>query len=183
MKIGLILGSFDPLHIGHLAMATEALNAGYVDRVEFIVAKQNVWKINSTPYEIRLKLAEKAVEEIPGCFISNVERDSSEPCFAYKGLEKIKKLYSNDELYIIGGSDMFASIDKWSHFDWIKENFKFIGAIRDRQAFAVRVDACIDPCINISSTKVRQLIRDNKIAQPWISLDLEDLIYKYGLYK
>ena len=44
MKVGLLLGSFDPIHIGHVHMATEALNRGLVDQVFFVPTMQNPWK-------------------------------------------------------------------------------------------------------------------------------------------
>ena len=64
MKVGLFFGSFDPPHAGHIDLVTSALNAKVVDWIMVIPAWQNVWKSNSSKYELRLVMCQRAFQSL-----------------------------------------------------------------------------------------------------------------------
>ena len=74
MRIGLLFGSFDPIHIGHIAIATTILNAKAVDKVLFVVAAQNPWKDRkATDFNIRCSMVHQSIKDISDVDISTDE--------------------------------------------------------------------------------------------------------------
>ena len=187
MKIGFILGSFDPIHIGHIAMATEALNAGLVDKVLFVVAKKNVWKEHKATYYERMHMVTSAIYNIPNMEVSNVEEFIEEPCYSYKTIEKLKEQYPSDELYFIAGEDVVKSISSWKNYQDILKVVDFITVTRESSEgtvpFEVNLGYKVKLKLDISSTKVRYLLNNDKQVFPYILPQTEKFIKNNNLYK
>lgn len=169
MKIGILLGSFDPIHIGHLCMAQNALNENSVDRVIFVPAYQNPWKSKSTDYGDRYYMVKFAIKNMKKCYVSNIELDTPKPHYTSDTLKYLKETYPNDDLYLLVGEDVHNSISEWHEGKWILNNFKFI--IYSRNIY------------NISSTEIRNLIKENKQIYPLVPQSVCDYITINNLYK
>ena len=113
MKIGLLLGSFDPIHAGHIYMATQALNNNFVDKVLFVPTYQNPWKSNSTDFDKRCFMVQLAIENVSNCYLSLIETKTTHPHYTSNTLKLLKKQYPNDELFLIVGVDTVLSIKDW----------------------------------------------------------------------
>lgn len=188
MRIGLLLGTFDPIHVGHINMATSALNAGIVDKVLFVPTMQNVFKDREPAnFYYRCHMINLSILGMKNCEVSSIEAYSNPPYYSYKTLTPLKKIYSKDELYLILGSDVVREIHRWEKSDWILENFKIIAINRSGDRLIPSpADNCIysiDSNIEISSTLVRGLIKENKEVIPLVPKAVKKYIEEHGLYK
>lgn len=115
-KIGLIFGSFNPIHNGHIKIATQVLDRGMVDIVRFVPAKQNPFK---APYEVsddhRLKMLKLATDDYPTIQYSLVEFVAKLPSTrTYDVYQHLKELVGpKNELIIICGSDTYVEVLSW----------------------------------------------------------------------
>lgn len=177
MKRALLLGSFNPPHIGHLYMAVSALNLGLIDKVTFVPAFQNPWKENySVDFWIRCYLISLSIENIDNCDLSTIEYqcDSNYSCDV---LKLLKEIYKNDELFLIIGKD--TDVKSWKEGDWIINNFKIITVNRNNN----KEFTDIPENIEVSSTQIRNLYKENKQVYPLVPKLVDEFIKKYNLYK
>lgn len=205
MRIGLLLGSFDPIHIAHINLAACALNSGLCDKVLFVVAKHNPWKENApAPFELRCDMITASVRGFDGrCEVCTLEKEIEPPTYSYKVLTKLMEIYPQDELFLICGSDTIENVPQWKCFDTeIKDKIGFIVANRydgtefenekkpyfihqgsmrsltDKEFWYVksrRMDA--------SSTLVRDMIRRGMNPCPYITSEALEIIKQNNLYK
>ena len=100
-KIGLLLGSFDPIHIGHINIIREALN--YVDKVILVPSGHNPWKKNNpAPLDLRVEMCIRAARPFGGSVeVSDIEGTFEPPYYSNKPLNHFRELYKEDEKYII----------------------------------------------------------------------------------
>lgn len=177
-KIGIFPGSFDPFHIGHLAVATAAYNNG-LDEIIVLPAWQNPWKKKSTDYWARLMMCELMTEGYDFIEVSNLEGLMRNE-FTYQALQRIKETRSLDgDLSIIGGTDAAETVSKWREGDWILQNFSLINIYRPGYYPYENSD---EPGIDISSTKIRQMIKDGKAPFPYINHLTYEFIKNNKLY-
>lgn len=172
MKIGLFLGSFDPPHIGHLYVATACVNNNLVDRVIFVPTVQNPDKKDSTDFEHRFAMLSAMTDNHKEFYVSDIETLLTAPYYSYKTIKAIKELYPNDELFLIVGDDI--DVNTWKNGQEILDNVNII--IFERFGITkMDYDYYIHPSFPISSTEVRNLIKQNKIISPYVT----DLVNKY----
>ena len=188
MKVGLLLGTFDPIHVGHINMATLALNSGVVDRVVFVPTMQNVFKKNEPAnFFYRCHMIYLATQGMKDCELCSIDKLSTEPYYSYKTLTLFKEIDTEDELYLILGSDVVREIKSWKNSEWILENFKIIAINRAGDNLVPSPENnciyAIDNPIEVSSTLVRGLIKDNKEIIPLVPKAVKNFIKMYGLYK
>lgn len=203
MKIGILLGTFDPIHISHLTAASSVINSKLCDKILFVVAKQNPWKDNkATPFDIRCEMIKASIQHMSNVFeVCELEKDIEPPTYSYKVLEKIKHKFPNDELFIIGGSDVMENITKWYNFkDKIKPYFNFIEVGRGNDfdillpnnvPFKIiklerngigKINCIIPQNNNISSTMIREMVKNNMNPYPYVNDNVSKIILKNKLY-
>ena len=122
MRIGLYGGSFDPVHIGHMAVAKAAKEQFNLDKVIFIPTGNMPHKKGcEASNEDRVKMLEYSFEY--ECFsVSDYEIQRSEISYSADTIEYFKSIYPTDEIYFIIGGDSYAYIDKWYQPERIFEN-------------------------------------------------------------
>ena len=159
-RIGLLGGSFDPIHLGHLNMGLRALKDFNLDRVFYITAKNSPFKVNKSflDSEKRHKLVEKALADHPGLEASRIELDREEEVsYTYQTIEEYKKLYPDSELFLLMGEDAFSRFNQWKNYDWIMDNIKPIVFSRGESRFTITgVDYVEDFDFPVSSTELRK---------------------------
>lgn len=186
-KVGFLLGSFDPIHMGHLYMITSVLNEGLVDDVVVVPTMQNVWKQDAhVDFQHRCFMAQLATEEINHCTISSLDYRTPEPHYSYQVLQLLKEEYSNRKLYLIVGADIINDIKSWAEGQWILDNFSLI--VIDRPSYDydkgdTNIDARICISFDISSTYIRTLISENKQIYPLVPKAISQYIHRFNLYK
>ena len=169
MKVGLYFGSFNPIHTGHLIIANHVLNTGIIDKLWFVVSPQNPFKKSNSllnEYD-RLHLVRVATEEDNRIYVTDAEFHLEKPSYTSQTLIYLTEKYPDHHFYIIIGSDSYQNLSQWKNGAFMMKNYDFI--IYPRPGFEVdQVKATnmlvipAAPLLDISSTQIRNLIKDGK---------------------
>ncbi len=132
MRTGLLGGTFDPIHKGHIKIARELINKNILDRVIFVVASTPPHKSKDITNEIhRFNMVKIAAGD--DFYVSDYEIKKGGKSYSYDTLTYFSQLYTDDEIYFITGADMLLSLPHWYKADELLKNFRFIGIDRDNQ--------------------------------------------------
>lgn len=166
---GLLFGSFNPIHIGHLALANYILEYSYLDEIWFIVSPQNPFKESASleDEDKRLQMVEMAIKEEPRFKACDIEFSLPKPSYTINTLEKLTKEYPDRIFSIIMGSDNLIDIEKWKKSDEIVSSFPLIvyprpGYPIKKQISATKIEIIEAPLFDISSTIIRKAFDDGK---------------------
>lgn len=171
-KIGIMGGTFDPIHIGHIQLANQALSEAELDSVLFM-PNHTPWMKHDraiTEAEHRAAMVQLAIEDNPAFKLSTLEIDAGGNSYTWQTLEKLKSQYPEDEFFFILGADSLLSIEKWAHPEKIFENAVIMAAVRDdcdkaklekqkatlAEKYNARIMLLSMPPVDVSSTKIRQ---------------------------
>ena len=178
------MGSFNPIHIGHIAMITECLNNNIVDKVFVVPTMCNPWKkeTDMLPFKTRVRMIELSLLPFEGkASVCDIEKTIEPPFFSYKTLDKLRKVMPYHTFSIIAGTDVVNSMTQWKnwHTD-IKDEHNVICICRNGEKptcnendFPLGVITLESEFSNmpISSTMIRKLLSENKIPYPYITQD------------
>jgi nicotinate-nucleotide adenylyltransferase len=189
MKIGLYFGSFNPIHIGHLIIANHVANYTDLQKIWFVVSPQNPLKQASSllnEYD-RLHLINICIEGENKLRTSNVEFSLPRPSYTIDTLAYLTEKFPEHEFSIIMGSDSFSNITKWKNYEIILKShdlyiYKRPGFIVDNslKKDIILLDA---PLLEISSTRIRELIKNNKSIKYLVPDSVKEEIERNGYYK
>ena len=168
MKIGLFFGSFNPVHVGHLIIANHILNEIAINKLWFIVSPQNPFKTNESLLKAydRLHLVKIATEGDLRIKVSDVEFNLPKPSYTIDTLTYLEEKYPGNIFSIIMGSDSFQNLRNWKNYEILIKRHQIL--IYRRPGFDVinSLNADIQiveaPLLDISSTEIRKLIRNEK---------------------
>lgn len=117
MKIGIISGSFNPIHVGHLIMAVSAYNSGEFDKILFVISNNPAKKNHPdmAAFSDRAEMVKLSIEDISNDMIdySTVEEDMGSSNYTFNMLEKLQKEYPDDKLSLILGQDVVYKFNRW----------------------------------------------------------------------
>jgi len=133
-RVGILGGTFDPPHIGHLGMAVEVRDALALDVVLLVVAHEPWQKVGSrrvSPSADRLALVEAAVADLEGLEASDVEIRHGGPSYTADTLATLAAGGPDDELWVILGADAAAGLPTWERGDEVAERARLVVAARD----------------------------------------------------
>jgi nicotinate-nucleotide adenylyltransferase len=189
MKIGLFFGSFNPIHIGHLVIATHVLNYTDLQKIWFVVSPQNPLKPTKSLLgeRNRLHLARLAVED-DTCFrVSDIEFSLPRPSYTIDTLLSLKEKFPHDEFSIVMGSDSFKNLSQWkNHSILVRENRIIVYERPDFEVEDVEGNYTIvknAPMLHISATFIRQLVKEKKSIKYLVPDKVLEEIEKGGYYK
>ncbi len=167
MHIGLYFGSFNPVHIGHLIIASYARHTTDLEQVWLVVSPQNPFKQSKTllnEYD-RLHLIHTAIEEDPFLRVSDVEFKLPKPSYTIHTLTYLQEKYSQHTFSLIMGSDGFTNIEGWKNYEQIINHHKIYLYKRNGFEIENKLNADISimeaPLLEISSTQIRKMIKAN----------------------
>lgn len=132
-RIGVLGGSFDPVHYGHLILAEQIKSEAQLDMILFVPACVSPFKIWSKPAgkEHRLRMLELAIGDHEGFRISTIELEKEEPSYTYDTLRALSDQYGADaELFFIIGTDAFMQIEEWNFSRELLSEFSFLIGLR-----------------------------------------------------
>lgn len=168
-KIGIFSGSFNPIHIGHLALANYLCEFEGLDELWFMVSPQNPLKEQSDlwPDALRLKLVQLAIEGYPKFHASNFEFTLPRPSYTINTLDKLKAAYPELEFHLIIGSDNWTLFNQWREPERIISENKLLiyprpGFPIDGNKLPATVRLVHSPTFEISSTFIRQALAAGK---------------------
>ena len=166
MHIGLYFGSFNPIHIGHLIIASYALESAGLDKVWFVVSPHNPLKESSTllnEYD-RLNLVQLAVESDQRFRASSVEFSLPRPSFTIDTLTYLQEKFPTEKFSVILGSDSYANLPRWKIYEALIRQHRFVvynrpghAAPQHEGANAILLEDA--PLLEISATFIRRQIQ------------------------
>lgn len=167
MKVAIYLGSFNPFHYGHLEVVETALCEFDVDEVVIVPSMQNPWK-KEKPVSMDDRI-EIIWETLPTWVITHTTIDPIEeklipPYYSYATLHALKNKYCNDDVYVLCGEDTINDILNWMNGEQIIKDFDFLIVDRPENA--------------ISSTEIRNKVKNNESIEDLVDSDVIELIKK-----
>ncbi|MCE3283176.1 MAG: nicotinate-nucleotide adenylyltransferase [Chitinophagaceae bacterium] len=188
MNIGLYFGSFNPIHVGHLIIASHIADNSTLDQVWFVVSPQNPLKPAQgllNEYH-RLHLTQVAVLEDPRMRVSDVEFKLPKPSYTIDTLTYLEEKYPGYAFTVILGSDSFQNIQRWKNADLLIKNFSFI--VYPRPGFTLsetnsNVEVIAAPLLEISATTIRNNIKEGKSVRYLLPDNVREEIERSGYYK
>ena len=210
-RIGLLGGTFDPIHNGHLAVARAVRDALALDQVLLIPASRPPHKLHYpiTPFETRVAMIGLALAGEPSLDLSLVEQDTSGPSFSIDTLARLAASMDVRQSYFIIGADAFAEIYSWKRFRDIPRQTNLVVVNRNGADGKKQPQACIKeyfpeyalvregvwqaagqgdillvamPRVDISSTLVRDLVRGGGDISALVPVGVAGVIARQGLY-
>ena len=199
MKKAIFGGTFDPIHIGHVHIAYEALYNLHLDKILFMPAGNPPHKINKkiTDAKIRYDLVKRAIEKEINFEISDYEINKKQNSYTYETVELFSKLEPNTEWYFLIGVDSLMDLDNWRNVDRILKSCKLV--VYNRAGFTVeevlkqkhyieekfneKIIFLNMPIIDISSTDIRNNIKKGRDVNYLLPGGIGGIIDKLQLYK
>lgn len=190
LRTGIFGGSFNPIHIGHLALANYLCENNEVDEIWFLVSPQNPFKQNMTLLDdnIRLRLVKAATEGYSRFQASDFEFSLPRPSYTVNTLEKLSEAFPERDFYLVIGADNWAAFDKWKSPERIIANHHILvyprrGYDIEMNSLPENVKAVDTPLLEISSTFIRECINQGKDIRYFLHHSVFDIIEKEKLYK
>ena len=190
MRVGLYFGSFNPIHHGHLLIASYVLQNTNLQQVWFVVSPQNPLKPAATllnEYH-RLHLVQLAIEGANDLRASDIEFRLPKPSYTANTLAYLQEKYPSHEFSIIMGSDSFQNLPKWKNADWLLRNYPIYVYKRPGHLNlpvyegAKEIHELAAPLLPISSTDIRKHIREGKTIRYLVPEAVREDIEKNRYY-
>ena len=200
MKIGIMGGTFDPIHNGHLMLGEAALEAFALDKVWYMPNGNPPHKDTSssgTDVQDRVEMVRLAISSHKRFRLEPYEANRREISYSYSTMEYLKGIYPEDDFYFIIGADSLFMINQWVHPERIFPTCTILAAYRDeintRKAmeekihelvnrYHARIRLLITPLIRISSHELREALREGRSIANWVPEPVNDYIRKKHLY-
>jgi nicotinate-nucleotide adenylyltransferase len=195
--VGVLGGTFDPPHIGHLVIAQEALRQLSLTRLIFAPTRQPPHKppIGITPIEHRLAMVRLAISAHPEFSISDVDVDRAGPTYTVDTMKLLHQQYPEDELYFIMGMDSLANILTWRSPDRLIQICRL--AVFNRPGFSVDLNALETqlpglekriallpaPSLDIAASDLQRRVRAGQSIAHLVPDAVGTYIVEHGLYR
>jgi len=188
MKIGILGGTFNPIHIGHLILAEEVREKLGLDKIIFVPTHLPPHKdaINIASANSRLKMLKLAIKGNKHFMVSDIEIKRPGRSYTIDTIKEFKNKYPNDEFYFIIGSDLVKYIEAWKDLSEIIKMVKFIAATRPGYPLE-KIPEYIQKlgirAVDISGFSVRDCIKENKSFRYLVPEAVFNYINKNKLYR
>lgn len=193
MKTGILGGTFNPIHNGHLIIAEQSRQKFVLDRVLFIPCNIPYHKksFELEPAEHRLAMVKLAVKGNPSFKVSDMEIKRGGLSYSINTIKQLKKIYTaNTEFYFILGADSLPELSLWREIGTLMRLCRFIVVTRPgfsrsalKQPLLSRILSFTSPLIDISSTKIRRYLKKGQSVKYLVPESVEKHIKKHRLYK
>ena len=191
LKVGLYFGSYNPIHIGHLAIANYMVEFTDIDQLWFVVSPQNPFKKkeNLLADYHRLELVIRAINNDNRFRASNIEFNLPKPSYTIDTLTYLKERNPDYNFSILMGSDNLDNFHKWKNSEIILENYGIIVyprpgfeplKIPEHKNISVAIDA---PLMEISSSFIRNAIKEGKDVRHFMPQKAWEYLDEMNFYR
>ena len=187
MKIGILGGTFDPIHFGHLRLAQTAADSLGLDKLVFMPCSVPPHKTREdiASSQDRFEMIKLAVEGYPKYEISDYEITKGGTSFSAETLAYFKKIHPNDQLFFIIGSDSYKELPAWESPNQIRKLAKIavaqrpphVCSISDSDIAEIKMQAS-----GISSSEIRALVKRGGVIKDFVPKKVESYIISKKLY-
>jgi len=189
MKIGLFFGSFNPIHHGHLMVASFIANHTDLQQIWLVVSPQNPHKTQTSllnEYD-SLHLAQLAIEDDAQIKVSDIEFKLPKPSYTIDTLTYLQEKYPQHQFYVIMGSDSFQNLPKWKNFEALVKNYQFIVYRRPgfdiTEKYGADVTYLEAPMLELSATLIRNNCKDGITIRYLVPEDVRLEIERNNYFK
>ena len=198
-KIGVFGGTFNPIHNGHVSLGVYCKDELSLDKLMLIPTYTPPHKSSSelAEEEHRVNMCKLATEQYGYFEVSDIEIERKGKSYTYETLKSLKEIYTEDELYLIVGADMFLTLDKWKNPQSIFKNATIVAVPRnddDKNDLVYYYDSTIkklgakaivleNPVVQVSSTYIRENIDNYQLIKSLIDSNVYEYIVKNKLYR
>ena len=196
MKLAIYVGTFDPVHIGHVLSVEIVREHMQFDKVVFIPSKHppNKLRKSITDGHHRLRMIELSIEDNPYFEVSDVElRDEESISYTWVTIEKLKTMYPKAEVYLLLGADTVYDLQNWKYLDKIIAACTIVGFQRGGEqdiyqrgepqlGEGQRLLFVDTPKLEISSTDIRRRLSEGKTARYMLHDKVLHYIREHCLY-
>lgn len=191
MKTGLFFGSFNPVHIGHLALANYIVENTDIKQLWFVVSPHNPLKKKESLLadHLRLEMLELAVNNERKYKVSNIEFNLPKPSYTIDTLTYLAEKYPKNEFVIIMGTDGLETFHKWKNFEQIIAKYpRYIYPRLTKTNIDIKAHKNIvylkdAPIIEISSSFIRKSIKEGKEMRFFLHEKVFEFVDKMNLYE
>lgn len=184
-KVGIFGGSFNPIHTGHIALAKSLCQQAGLDEVWLMVSPMNPFKKEATDMltdKLRLEMAEQAIADEPKLKACDYEFHMPKPSYTWHTLQALSQDFPHVSFTLLIGGDNWASFDKWFHHEDILNHYPIV--VYPRKGCNIGkvpsgVTIVETPLLNISSTEIRQRIKEGKSIHGMVPDCIEPLAMQY----
>ncbi|WP_425446598.1 nicotinate-nucleotide adenylyltransferase [Dethiothermospora halolimnae] len=198
-KFGIMGGTFDPIHIGHLVIAEQVRDRFNLDKVIFIPSGNPPHKSRKKVTEARHRFQMTLLATISNPYfeVSSIEVDREGLTYTVDTIKKLKEEYNNEaEFYFITGADAILDLATWKSTDELLELCKFVAATRPgfklskmekeiadlEKKYSKKIYTILVPALKVSSTDIRHRLNENKSVKYLLEEPVESYIIKNKLY-
>jgi nicotinate-nucleotide adenylyltransferase len=189
MRIGILGGTFNPIHIGHLILAEEAFNKLKLDKLIIVPTFMPPHKATEALLDAkhRLKMVKLAVDENPHFDVSSIEVDAKKKSYSIDTLKEFRVKFGEDtQLFFITGSDSLKDLFSWKDVNDIFKISKFIVASRPGYPLTEvpkEVETVVITPIEVSSEDIRRRLKEGRSIKYLVPEKVRQYIAEHGLYK
>ncbi len=197
-RIGIIGGTFNPIHLGHLMIAEMAREAYHLEKVIFVPAYHPPHKHDDViDAKYRYEMTAAAVSDNPYFTVSDVEFKREGPSYTIDTVRHFINVYGPDtEFYFIAGTDSIRDLPNWKYIDDLLPLCHFIGAVRPDGSAAIddviayfgelgaqRIHRLDVPIMRLSATDLRRRLREHRTVRYLIPKAVVEYIKDHDIYK
>lgn len=189
-KVGVLGGSFNPVHVGHITLAKSLQEQAELDEVWFMVSPQNPFKAQATDLladDLRLTLVREALKDESFLKACDYEFHLPRPSYTWHTLQAMSQDYPDIEFTLLIGGDNWAAFDKWYHYEDILKHYSIVvypreGSNIDMHDLPSNVKIVKTPLLKVSSTEIRTLITEGKSVHGLVPQNIEGIILQPQYY-
>lgn len=197
-KYGIFGGSFNPIHYGHLMICEYIKEEMGLDKVIFIPTGNPPHKELELSAKDRYEMVRLAISPNPDFEISDIETTRVKKSYTVDTIRELKKIYKEEKLYFLIGLDSLFQLKTWMKIEDLSKEIEFVVALRPgyldkeeinkeidflRENFGTKINLINTPLYEISSTDLRDRIREGKSLRYLIPKKVLDYIEESGFYK
>ncbi len=195
-KIGILGGTFDPIHEGHIKLAKEAIEQFGLSEVRFLTGGIPPHKRDKeiTDSNVRHKMVELATEDVEGFVADDFELSKTEYTYSVYIISEIKELHPDWDIYFIIGEDSLRDFHLWHKPEKMAKLCKLLVYPRDnrdisdlvisrKKEYGAEIEIIDAECMEVSSTKIREMVGKGEDITGLVPTKVIEYIKEKGLYK